>query len=68
MFKVDELWLTRDGKEVKILNTNIEGWYPVLVENIKTGEKYTVDRQGNWESYYDNEPSKQDVITKLKDK
>lgn len=67
MFKVYELWLTREGKEVKILNTNVEGWYPVLVEDTRTGEKYTVDRQGKWESYYDNETSKQDVITKLKD-
>lgn len=66
MFKVDELWLTRDGKEVKILSTNIEGWYPILVENARTGEKYTVDRQGNWESYYDSTKSKQDVITKIK--
>lgn len=44
MFKVSELWLTREGKEVKILNTNVEWCYPVLVEDTRTGEKYTVDR------------------------
>ena len=67
MFKVGETWLTRDNQKVKILYISEESnkWYPVTVKNIDTGRKYTVDRQGCWESYYDKDPNPEDLIKRI---
>lgn len=66
MFKVDEIWLTRDGNKVKVISISLNcNWYPIEVQNIVTNEKYTVSKTGRWETYYDCEDADKDLVTKL---
>lgn len=65
--KIDEIWKTRIGRQVKVIGYVDCNIYPIEVQYLDTGKKYTVSKEGKWEIVYAHEPSDADLVYKLKE-